>query len=256
MSSYKAPPYPDELTNKGWQKAKGLIAKMAGETGMGDQLKKLEAAYGDVEWRKLQLYLNCPQGGKRTLPSIQTAFDDALKQGPKLKILESTCREVEKAAKDLSAKWSKDKKIPASSVKTADAIEAAAKKLSYATAMGTVSDALTKEKSELEDQLQVLAAEYTKLNEKLKKYVNGFQAAVQGKTLKDYGVIWKEHIRGVGTVLPTLIKDHPEMDTEWKIWKNFSNKLIPPDDEEAMQKQMTMLVKVAASLKPKVAKLD
>lgn len=254
--AYKPPPYPTELTNKNWQSVKGIIAKFAGETGIGDLLKKLEAAYEAVDWRALQLVFNTPQGKGRTQQTIDAAYADAAKQGAKLKALSKACREVEKAAKDLAAKWSKDKKIPAGSVKKVNEIEHAVFTLSFAVAEGTVSDALRTEKKELEEQLLILSAEYRKMNEKLKKYLDGFESAVKGKKLGDYASIWGEHIRGVGTVLPTLIKDHPEMDTEWKIWKNFSNKLAEPESEEEMQKRMAMLVKVANSLKPKVAKLN
>lgn len=43
--TFKALPYPDILTNSNWQKNKSMIAKMAGETGIGDLMKTAEAGY-------------------------------------------------------------------------------------------------------------------------------------------------------------------------------------------------------------------
>jgi hypothetical protein len=44
-------PYPPALTDKDWQKKKGLLAKVKiGETGMGAKLKVMEEGYAKIPW--------------------------------------------------------------------------------------------------------------------------------------------------------------------------------------------------------------
>jgi len=253
---FKLPKYPEELTNAAWQKNKGLLAKASGETGIGDLLKEAVTAYGKVDWAKFNLATAAKgQGAKRTKQDIEDAFKEALKEGAHLKALEQALQAIERKANLVAKEWANKKSIPASSIKVVEEVAKAAKLFNYATTMGTISDMLDQEVKECEESIDKIAMEYTKLNEKLRKYVNTFEAVTKGKVLADYPEIWKENIRGVGTVLPTLVKDHPELKTEWEIWKNFSNSQKNPESEEAFQKQMVMLNKVALSLKPKLAKI-
>ena len=50
--AFTPPAYPAVLTKANWDKNKGVVAKMAGATGVGDALSKLEAAYKAVDWKK------------------------------------------------------------------------------------------------------------------------------------------------------------------------------------------------------------
>ena len=53
--AFKRPDYPAILTKTNWDKNKGVVAKMAGATGVGDALSKLEAAYKAVDWKKFEI---------------------------------------------------------------------------------------------------------------------------------------------------------------------------------------------------------
>lgn len=44
--------FPEILTNRHWQKNKGLLAKAAGETGVGSQMDKVQVAFKAVDWKK------------------------------------------------------------------------------------------------------------------------------------------------------------------------------------------------------------
>ena len=48
--------YPAELTPAYWDKNKGTVAKMAGETGIGAALTKLKAAHAKIDWNLLTAY--------------------------------------------------------------------------------------------------------------------------------------------------------------------------------------------------------
>ena len=253
---FKIPAYPDDLTNTTWQKKKGILAKIAGETGIGDLLKTLAAEYGHVDWQKFKLSIAAKgQGAKRTKEDVKDAFEAAKVEGKKLIPLLASVRDVERKAEKLVVEWKKNKMIPASSVKVLTELAEAAKLFSYAISPPTISDELDKERKECDESIDKIADEYKKLNNKFRFYIDGFENACKGKTLNDYPALWKENIRGVGTILPIVAKEHDEFSKEWTIWKNFSNSEKKPETEEAMQKQLTMLIKVAASLKPKAAKL-
>ena len=58
--AFTPPAYPAVLTKANWDKNKGAVAKMAGATGVGDALAKLETAYKAVDWRKFQIASNKP----------------------------------------------------------------------------------------------------------------------------------------------------------------------------------------------------
>jgi hypothetical protein len=255
--SFKIPEYPDILTNANWQKNKGTIAKIAGgETGIGDLLKAAKAAFDEIEWQLFRITEAAEGSGKnRTMESIEAAYQKALKQGGKLKTLDTAVRDVERKAEQVAKEWAANKKIPSASAKHVKSLAEAAKTFNYATTLGTISSELDKEKQEAVDSLNTLLAEYRKLNDRLRKYVDNFPGEAEKATLASYPSLWKEHIRGVGTVLPTLIKDHPELKGEWEIWKQFSNSLNTPPDEPAFQKQMVILTKVAQALKPKLANI-
>jgi len=52
MADYKLSPL---LTDVAWQKNKGAYAKMAGETGMGAALARMNSAYKAVDWEFIDL---------------------------------------------------------------------------------------------------------------------------------------------------------------------------------------------------------
>jgi hypothetical protein len=55
VPGYSAPKIPVILTKADWDKKKGVIAKMAGATGIGAECDKVAAAYKAVNWTKLDL---------------------------------------------------------------------------------------------------------------------------------------------------------------------------------------------------------
>jgi hypothetical protein len=55
VTTFTQPALPVILTRKDWDKKKGVIAKMAGETGIGAQCDKVGNAYRLVKWDKFDL---------------------------------------------------------------------------------------------------------------------------------------------------------------------------------------------------------
>ena len=253
---FKKPEYPNILTNANWQKNKGKIAKMAGETGIGDLMKKCWDTYQGINWRKFQLIeVAAGQGMNWTQQDIDDAYKEALKEGGKIKVLDDASRALERSALALAAEWKKDKLIPAASAKHVQLVSDEAKKFNYLITMGTISAALDKEKKETEDAQAILLAEWKKNYVRLLHAAKGFEAAVKNVTLETYQGIWSQQIRMIGTTLPMLAKDHPEFKAEYDIWKQFSNKLNIPADEAGLKKEMVILVKVSKLVADKLEKI-
>jgi hypothetical protein len=122
--AFKRPDYPAILTKTNWDKNKGVVAKMAGATGVGDALSKLEAAYKAVDWKKFEIANNKPNpfslpkleamkkaamaevsGNAAKLRTAAFAARDAakkasgdLKKNPLTKSASVICDQIEKAA--------------------------------------------------------------------------------------------------------------------------------------------------------------
>jgi hypothetical protein len=107
--AFEKPEYPEALTRKNWDKNKGVLAKMAGFTGMGDALAKLEAQYKKVDWKLFDLEVKFPRGDKNfTLTKLEDAVVDAVKE-----VKNGECAKLRTEAfsvRDLAAKTEKDYK--------------------------------------------------------------------------------------------------------------------------------------------------
>jgi hypothetical protein len=122
--AFKRPDYATVLTKSNWDKNKGVVAKMAGATGVGEALAKLETAYKAVDWSKFEIVNNKPSpfslakleaqkkaavaemnGNAAKLRVAAFAARDAakkaagdLKKNPLTKSAGAICDQIEKAA--------------------------------------------------------------------------------------------------------------------------------------------------------------
>ena len=102
--AFTPPAYPAVLTKTNWDKNKGVVAKMAGATGVGDALSKLETAYKAVDWKKFQIAANKPN--PFSLPKLEAMKKAAIAEmtgnAAKLRVAAFAARDAaNKAAGDL-----------------------------------------------------------------------------------------------------------------------------------------------------------
>lgn len=102
--AFTPPAYPAILTKANWDKNKGVVAKMAGATGVGDALSKLETAYKAVDWKKFQIAANKPN--PFSLPKLEAMKKAAIAEmtgnAAKLRVAAFAARDAaKKAAGDL-----------------------------------------------------------------------------------------------------------------------------------------------------------
>jgi hypothetical protein len=110
---------PKILTEAEWKSKKGIVAKMAGETGMGAALLKLGKAWGDVKWNLVDpdegIRLKAGATGKQTLAAYNLAEPIAFGEFGDIAKVQTELRAVNKLAGELEIKWKASKVIPSSS---------------------------------------------------------------------------------------------------------------------------------------------
>jgi hypothetical protein len=132
-TTFTKPDIPEILTRRSWDKNKGVIAKMAGQTGIGAQCDKVAAAYKMVKWEKFDL-------PARRAAVLQNWRDDTFTRGNWTKLLNEAGSEVQgnltKLSQELyklrdlclktAADFKKSKAIPSSSVQHVEKMAKAA----------------------------------------------------------------------------------------------------------------------------------
>jgi hypothetical protein len=96
MTEFTKPAYPLILTRKDWDKKKGVIAKMAGKTGIGEQCDKVFALYNAVHWDRLDLV-------ERRRTVLQNWKDDSYTKANWEKLVKEAMAEVTGNMAKLSA---------------------------------------------------------------------------------------------------------------------------------------------------------
>ena len=127
-----APAYPKELTQKGWKKNKGIIAKIVKkDTGIGDLLKDCEAKWKAIDWNKLQgSAWMLPLVMKQGKGAVDAAEDQAKKYyDDKVESFRGSLMDLRKKAVALADEWKKSKKIPKKSRKYAQKIAYTARRV-------------------------------------------------------------------------------------------------------------------------------
>lgn len=125
LENIAPPDYPDELTQRGWRKNKGIIAKIVKKnTGIGDLLGDCEQKYRDIDWRRLQ-------ATDRTLALVvrkgkdgaEEAEEDARRyHGDKVEDLQRALMSLRSRAAELADEWKRSKSIPKGSRKYVERI--------------------------------------------------------------------------------------------------------------------------------------
>lgn len=219
--------YPPILTNGNWQKQKGLIAKVvAGETGIGAALTKLQAGFGAIDQSKL----SAAGWGKLHNPE---EVDEALKQAKgyytsKVEPFRKQCFEVASLARKREEEFKKSSKIPASSRKHVGEIAQAASNL------GTEFKSLDKEfagfetkKKQLEQQIE---GQKQLIRPNIGKLENGCKATLANPT----GAEWTKSMTQQCRSIANGIKVVPEWNKLfWGTWAKLDGLQVGEAETDA-----------------------
>ncbi len=123
-----APQLPAILTESDWERNKGTIAKMAGETGIGAALKNVKRAYDAVDWKKFDAAIACksadaPSDIDRALTELANEFRG------KVEPLRNELAKVHDLGNKVATKFKSNKLIPSSSTEHVTKLAMAAMQL-------------------------------------------------------------------------------------------------------------------------------
>lgn len=245
--------YPAILTNRDWQKRKGLLAKAGGETGVGAQMDKIQQAFKAVDWTKFYAKTVCTKQNGVVLPSHVAARlkEVASEYGGKVEPLRKEVDKLGKLAGDTAADWKKSKAIPAASAKHAQAVADAASMFHMALKSNGV-------------YFSQVAADFEAERVRLQRNVDIAAQGIKGKiaTLKsDAAEVVRnptvaqftgsasagfyQRIRGIGADLAALAED-PRIDAFRTGWLAFAKAgYLPKSDAEVKPKVKEVLTQVA-----------
>jgi hypothetical protein len=111
---------PKSLTVADWNNKKGVIAKMAGETGIGAALTKLKTAWDKVDWDELDpdaAVVKNSKTGKMTVDLLDKLYPIAKQNYGKVEPVRKEFLAVSKLTQTIATKWKASKIIPSSSRK-------------------------------------------------------------------------------------------------------------------------------------------
>jgi len=108
------PNYPAILTDATWQKEKGKIAKLAGETGLGAALDACQKAYAAIDEIQFSPKMSYPD-----IPAIEKDWQAAKTEGAKFEGVRKLLFKARDVANTTAAKYKANKLIPSSSTEYA-----------------------------------------------------------------------------------------------------------------------------------------
>jgi hypothetical protein len=104
------------LTDADWQKKKGIIAKAAGETGIGKAMKAVEVEWKKVDWEDLDPNAAWNKTGLQRNPvNYAKVFNAAKAEYSKIAAVRSKVKTLADLAEKTEAKFKSSKLIPSSS---------------------------------------------------------------------------------------------------------------------------------------------
>jgi hypothetical protein len=214
MPEFTKPEYPKILTRKDWDKNKGVIAKMHGETGIGEKMDEVQKLYDAVDWDKINMTgqrKGWTWGQDISVPKWDKVYSDAKAEvlGP-LAQASKALYELRDLAQKTQEKFKKSKTIPSSSTKHVAEIATTADQLGVKLNKNSMSDVLKKMDEEFQDYvkknfLDVFPAGTKKYVDKHANVMSNLRA---DPTVANFNIACSKMMRDFTTGLGNIAKCH------------------------------------------------
>jgi hypothetical protein len=202
------PPYPEALTVKFWDKAKGLLARVTKvKTGITEELQAARKVYDDAPWQLVGvnefLTKHRKKQGAMFPDEADALFYEYLQTvQPHFKKLEMRYVDLSNFLKKKAGEFEQDDKT-AKFAGPLRAMADAANKFTYAVAWGTVSSPNQAEWVKLKSEAAKVKKQWDDARGGIKDLILKADKAVKtakGKKtdLKAYNAMWSENLRGIG----------------------------------------------------------
>jgi hypothetical protein len=261
-TEFPRPDYPTILTKKDWDKKKGVIAKMHGETGIGDMMLACVGAFNDVDWDKLNLFKQRMDWKTVTVKAWEAKVKDAASEmNGKLDKLVKKLYELRDLAKDVQAKFKKSKTIPKASADHVGDIATEADQLGVSLNKNSVGTLIQKMDEEYLEHCKTNFVDIFPAG--LKKYIqvhantieevrksptlNNFETKACGKLCRDMttglGNIAKSHDKGF------KVKNGPAAQQLFDLMTPYANLKVKPKSEEEVPGHLDKIEKMFEAVK-------
>lgn len=245
--------YPAILTNKDWQKKKGLLGKMAGETGVGDAMDALQKSYEKVNWKIFDPGAALPfdrdlrgiEGIKMVIKNAQAEYNSSISSA-----VHSNLADLKTKVTDAQKEFKKSKTIPKKLGDHCDDILSAIADMETETSSENLVEELKKNAEQLLKDQAAFNKMMAETKQRLKKYVVALAQDIKTvKTSKDYYNSWSENIRGVGTALPVLAEGLGllEVHKRWRGYASQANSTATDEEVPERYKALTPDLKLIAA---------
>lgn len=255
---------PVELTNAHWQKKKGNIAKMAGETGVGKAMDDLAKAFAKIDFNKYDAGMLVQNEKNPAVIEEHRKKLVAYAQGSDVEGVRKAIRVVWNKADDAAKAFKANKLVPKSA--TAAAENVAKVCANYLTAVGTHGlyfdsqmkkfDEYSKRALEVMNAAKVEALKYTKSIETEAKAVLRNPTAEQYIGEATTGFF--QNLRGMQASLAILMKIDPVFKKHRNNFMNISQDSAKPKDDESpeeIKKRVAEAIKYNTAAKSDLAKI-
>jgi hypothetical protein len=255
-------PIPQKLTKADWDKNKGAIAKLAGETGMGAQMEKVKKAWDAVDINVLDGGMACPpsliKNTTQVEPKLKASkdqFDGAGVKNPNGSVakLRAEVNALRDLATTTAEKFKKNPLIPKSSTEYAAAIAKEADLYSVALMInGVFATACFKSFEEVKQKLEKNAAEGRK---QFKTFIDNFakfgKEVLENPTVENYiGEAQKgfhQSVRGLGAAL--MCQSEKKFIDFNNKWRPFTLDTFRPKKNDEVKKKVEEVLKLVEEFK-------
>lgn len=209
--------YPKILTNKDWQKNKGTIAKIAGKTGIGPELDKLEAAFKKVDQSRLTAN---GYGKLHDFDEVEKARKQAMDYYAKnIKPVRDQALEVSRKAGKVEGDFKKKKTIPKKSTEHVGKLSKEA--LNFATALKSFDEEWKTFDAYKEKLQKHIDLSKKKITTDIKNAEKGIAECIKDGATAD---AWDKHVHQRCRSICNGIKVVPEWNKDlWKKWEKFGD---------------------------------
>ena len=265
MADRKLIEIPADLTDKEWQKKKGKLTKLVGETGVGAAMKKLDVAWKKVDWEQFAIlhHIQSKKDPRLVDDAKEVAF--AYVNGKQISDLRKSIQEVSAKASAAEKKFKGSKLVPKSAtVLAANTAKLADQYFVAVGAHGLFFSASMKEFDAKKKNLEQIAAlAKTEATKYVVSIENFAKEVLKNPTAKEYIGEAKtgffQNTRGMQAALAVLMKTYPDAKPLRDGFSKVSQDGFKPNEDataDEIRKKVTQVILLNQEVKKFVKQLN
>jgi hypothetical protein len=246
------PDWPVILTNADWQKKKGVVAKIAGETGIGEAMTAAQTEFNKINWKSFAATDLLPADRHSNSGLLKKRQAALAYHGKTVEPVRTKLKALNTLAKAVAEKWKKNKLIPAGSVKTVEAVATAANNLSIDLMNNSINftEAWKSYDDVIENNKKKAAIEINKIKTTIGNLESAITEYIKNPTKKawaDGNTSVHQRCRSMCNTIRAVEELDAKYWTTWQPFGDFYNKDAPDNNPEEEKKIMTQKVRTVVT---------